>query len=618
MKGLTRYANSSRCRASTSAPHQPNRSEESIRRSLARVEQRWAAITELFSEYPKDFPTSGPFFTNSALVATAAVDLAGSDEDLRDRESRYPEIRKIADQARAVINTDSRPVADSAVASVRAIKGWSDESFSDWEARMAEQEETAARRLKVRYARAFFAVWRAFFSKSPALLQDPSKPIYPAIFENRLATMEQSTRDQIGDDLSVSSERVRQVEVYLRRILEAQIFDLHNPSFEKAAGALAEIDPDSDASEFATVMQLLGTTLATEEAPDSIKTAPQNPTLHRLTRAKQLADLLDLLGVPPDHLPQGLLGDAGRFWMGLGPNGDPLKNAPEAALALEIRMNQKMLSNSADDLGTSPVSVLGLSTRPKNCLAEAGIETVGELMEFSDDQLLALPNMGEGSVKEIRARLNELVSPSADLGDLGTSPVSVLGLSTRPKNCLAEAGIETVGELMEFSDDQLLALPNMGEGSVKEIRARLNELVSPSADLGDLGTSPVSVLGLSTRPKNCLAEAGIETVGELMEFSDDQLLALPNMGEGSVKEIRARLNELVSPSADLGDLGTSPVSVLGLSTRPKNCLAEAGIETVGELMEFSDDQLLALPNMGEGSVKEIRLKLEKFQDRRHD
>ena len=168
-----------------SAPHQPNRSEESIRRSLARVEQRWAAITELFSEYPKDFPTSGPFFTNSALVATAAVDLAGSDEDLRDRESRYPEIRKIADQARAVINTDSRPVADSAVASVRAIKGWSDESFSDWEARMAEQGETAARRLKVGTP-AFFAVWQAFFLSGRSSPR-PSKPIYLAIFENRLA-----------------------------------------------------------------------------------------------------------------------------------------------------------------------------------------------------------------------------------------------------------------------------------------------------------------------------------------------------------------------------------------------------------------------------------------------
>ena len=396
-------------------PFHTDRSEESVRRALARVKERWAALAELFPEYPKDLPTSGPFFTNSALVATAAVNLAGSDEDLRDRESRSPEIRKIADQARAVINTDSRPVAGSAVASVRAIKGWSDESFSDWEARMAEQEETAARRLKVRYARAFFAVWRAFFLKWPGLLQDPSKPIYLAIFENRLATMEQSTMAQIGNDLSVTRERVRQVEAYLRRILEAQIFDLHNPSFEEAAGALAEVDPDSDASEFAKVMQLLGTTLATEEAPDSIKTAPQNPTPDKLTRAKQLADLLDLLGVPPDHLPQGLLGDTGRFWMGSGPRGNPLRKGPEvAALAFEIRMNQYMLSSSATDLSSAPVSVLGLSTRPKNCLLRAGIETVGELMELSDDQLLMIQNMGAHSAREVRRRLDELQGRNPD------------------------------------------------------------------------------------------------------------------------------------------------------------------------------------------------------------
>jgi superfamily II DNA or RNA helicase len=459
-----------------SAPNQKNRSEGSVRRALERVEERWAALAELFPEYPKEFPQSQYFLSNSALVAGAAVDLAGSDEDLRDRERQSLEVRALAERARAVINTDNRPVADSAVASLRSIKGWSDESFSDWEARMAQQEEMAARRQEVQHVRAFFVVWRALFSKAPELLNDPSKPVSHAVFEKRLAAMEQSTMEQIGNDLSVTRERVRQVEAYLRRILEAQIFDVRNPSFAEAAAALAEIDPDSNASGVAEVMELLGTTLATEEAPDNIKTAPKGLTTRRMTRAKQLADLLDLLGVPADHLPQDLIGDAGRFWMGSGVTGKLPRDAAEvAAAAFALRMNQKMLSNSADDLETSPVSVLGLSTRPKNCLAEAGIETVGELMEFSDEQLLALRNMGEGSVKEIRARLNELVAPSADLGDLETSPVSVLGLSTRPKNCLAEAGIETVGELMELSDEQLLALRNMGEGSVKEVRLKLEK-----------------------------------------------------------------------------------------------------------------------------------------------
>ena len=138
---------------------------------------------------------------------------------------------------------------------------------------MAQQEEMAARRQEVQHVRAFFVVWRALFSKAPELLNDPSKPVSHAVFEKRLAAMEQSTMEQIGNDLSVTRERVRQVEAYLSRILEAQIFDVRNPSFAEAA-AHGEIDPDSNASGVAEV-ELLGTTLATEEAPDNIRTAPR-------------------------------------------------------------------------------------------------------------------------------------------------------------------------------------------------------------------------------------------------------------------------------------------------------------------------------------------------------
>ena len=71
-------------------------------------------------------------------------------------------------------------------------------------------------------------------------------------------------------------------------------------------------------------------------------------------------------------------------------------------------MNQYMLSSSAT-ICPAPRSVCWVSTRPKNCLAAAGISTVGELMELSDDQLLALPNMGVTAVREIQTRLKKLV-----------------------------------------------------------------------------------------------------------------------------------------------------------------------------------------------------------------
>ena len=179
------------------APHQPGRSEGQIARAQRRVEERWAALAELFSEYPENFPQSEHFFVNSALVASVAVELGGTDEDLRARELRSPETRRRADQARAIINSTKRPVAESAVASLRAIKGWSGERFSDWEARAVKQAQTAKRREEVRYARPSLAVWRACFSVAPDLLQDPGKPLYLGVFEERVAKVEPATLQKV-------------------------------------------------------------------------------------------------------------------------------------------------------------------------------------------------------------------------------------------------------------------------------------------------------------------------------------------------------------------------------------------------------------------------------------
>ena len=70
-----------------SAPYQPDTSEERVARIQTSVEARWFVLAQVFAEYPKEFPQSQSFLSNSALVAGTAVDLADSDEDLRPRAS---------------------------------------------------------------------------------------------------------------------------------------------------------------------------------------------------------------------------------------------------------------------------------------------------------------------------------------------------------------------------------------------------------------------------------------------------------------------------------------------------------------------------------------------------
>lgn len=54
----------------------------------------------------------------------------------------------------------------------------------------------------------------------------------------------------------------------------------------------------------------------------------------------------------------------------------------------------------------------------------------------------------------------------------------------------------------------------------------------------------IDELGLSVRSYNCLRRAGIATVEELVELSDEELTHIRNMGRKSVNEIRRRLSEL--------------------------------------------------------------------------
>ena len=60
---------------------------------------------------------------------------------------------------------------------------------------------------------------------------------------------------------------------------------------------------------------------------------------------------------------------------------------------------------------------------------------------------------------------------------------------------------------------------------------------SPDYDL------PIEDLDLSERPRNCLKRAQINSVGELVEKTVDDLLAITNFGQKSLDEVIQKLDE---------------------------------------------------------------------------
>jgi DNA-directed RNA polymerase subunit alpha len=60
---------------------------------------------------------------------------------------------------------------------------------------------------------------------------------------------------------------------------------------------------------------------------------------------------------------------------------------------------------------------------------------------------------------------------------------------------------------------------------------------SPDLDL------PIEDLDLSERPRNCLKRAQVNTIGELLQKSIDDLLTVTNFGQKSLDEVIEKLDE---------------------------------------------------------------------------
>jgi DNA-directed RNA polymerase subunit alpha len=103
--------------------------------------------------------------------------------------------------------------------------------------------------------------------------------------------------------------------------------------------------------------------------------------------------------------------------------------------------------------------------------------------------------------------------------------------SITPRDALASAG-DTLRSLVGLVADM----------SEEPQGLELGELQVTSAGSPDLDL-PIEDLDLSERPRNCLKRAQVNTVGELVQKTEDDLLAITNFGQKSLDEVIAKLDE---------------------------------------------------------------------------
>ena len=177
-----------------------------------------------------------------------------------------------------------------------------------------------------------------------------------------------------------------------------------------------------------------------------------------------------------------------------------LKDAESAVRQTYDDSHDKELSRKYEILRT-PITDFELSVRSRNCLAKMNIRTLGDLVRRTEQELLSFKNFGETSLSEIKELLeikglrlgqefDEAVPPEFLLPpepfeeeeeekvrqeDLPVTERSIdeLGLSVRSHRCMERLGIETIGELIQHTAEDLLSSKNFGKASLTEVKEKL-------------------------------------------------------------------------------------------------------------------------------------------------
>ena len=151
----------------------------------------------------------------------------------------------------------------------------------------------------------------------------------------------------------------------------------------------------------------------------------------------------------------------------------------------------------------------------------------------------------------------------------------------------------------------------------EEKRSRKNQILE----------TPISDFELSVRSRNCLKKMKLETLGDLLNISEVELLSYKNFGETSLREIKVILDSKglhlgmaleekqfvvgdgLEPGEEMAEdegFSNKPVDDLQLSVRARKCLENLEIRTIGDLTRRTEAELLGCKNFGVTSLNEIK------------
>jgi DNA-directed RNA polymerase subunit alpha len=108
--------------------------------------------------------------------------------------------------------------------------------------------------------------------------------------------------------------------------------------------------------------------------------------------------------------------------------------------------------------------------------------------------------------------------------------------SVDPKDALAEAAEILIRQLAIFTDPEKMDEFRQVDGGVA------GDGAGPETALANgMENFPIEELELGVRSYNCLKRVGIETIGDLVMKTENELAAIPNFGKKSIEEVKETL-----------------------------------------------------------------------------
>ncbi len=170
----------------------------------------------------------------------------------------------------------------------------------------------------------------------------------------------------------------------------------------------------------------------------------------------------------------------------------------ESSLDMYYDEDRERYREKRNALLETPISDFELGVRSRNCLKQMDINNLGDLLRTTASELLSYKNFGETSLHEIETMLTQknlrlgqlldekegdwnpsignLTGSTSGQSNLLNRSVAEMELSVRARKCLMRLGVASIGELVQHSEAELLAIKNFGGTSLSEIKRRLTEL----------------------------------------------------------------------------------------------------------------------------------------------